>query len=552
MDFVNKAISKHGNKYDYSEVVYKNSKTKIIIICPIHGKFTQNPSKHLSGQGCPKCAGNFKHTRDSFIKEAILKHGNKYDYSKVEYKNCDTKVKIICSKHGEFLQTPYAHLNSCGCIECSKIISFRNRRQYNHDSFLDRAIKVHGNKYDYSKVEYENECSNVEIICPIHGSFFQSPSRHINRRQGCKLCGYNNTSFRLQHTKDSFISEANLRHNNKYDYSKVVYKGYFEDVEIICPIHGSFYQLPRDHINYCGCQRCSSECNISKGHQEIIDFLINNSVNININDRSIINPYEVDIYVPDNKLCIEYNGIYWHSYCSKEAKDDIYRHVKKLEICSRNGLKLINIYEDKWNNNSEIIKSFLLNKLNLTKIKIYARECRISNISNDEFRNFTNNNHIDGSVPTNIKYGLFSNNKLVMVMGFNRHHKFGWEVSRLATIKNHVVIGGASKMFSKFINDFNPNMIMTYANRCYSDGLVYYKLGFDLIKITKPNYRYVKSGNVYSRQKFQKHKLKDKLNNFDESLSESQNMFNNGFRRIWDCGNLKFLWQNVNSNVSII
>lgn len=542
MDFVEKAILKHGNKYDYKAVEYKNCRTKVKIICKVHGEFFQSPSKHLAGQGCPKCAGNFKNTREDFIKKARLKHGDKYDYSMVEYINCDTDVVIICPIHGEVTQTPYAHLNSCGCVECSKILAYENRRKYDLDSFISRSIRVHGDKYNYGEVDYVNERIKVKIICPTHGPFHQSPSEHINRGQGCKLCGYGRMSVGLRHTKDSFICEANKRHNNKYDYSKVIYNGYLEKIEIICPTHGSFYQFPRDHINYCGCPKCGSECIVSKGHQELVDFLKEYSISVVINDRSVIEPYEIDILVPSKKLCIEFNGIYWHSYCNKESRDDILRHVKKLDMCASKGFELINIFEDKWNNNKEIIKSFLLNKLGLTRYKVYARKCNVKIISNNEFRDFTSCNHIDGSIPTNIKYGLFNKNKLVMVMGFNKHYYYGWEISRLSTLINHVVVGGASKIFSKFISDFNPNTVMTYANRSYSCGLVYYKLGFKLIKITKPNYKYIKNNNVYSRQKFQKHKLKNKLDNFDESLSESENMFNNGFRRIWDCGNFKFLW----------
>jgi hypothetical protein len=131
-------------------------------------------------------------------------------------------------------------------------------------------------------------------------------------------------------------------------------------------------------------------------------------------------------------------------------------------------------------------------------------------------------------------------------MGFNKHHKHEWEISRLSSKLNCVVVGGASKVFNYFVKNYNPNMIMTYADRCYSDGNVYQKLKFMFDGVTKPNYKYVKGNNVYSRQKFQKHKLKKKLDCFDSNLTEAQNMFNNGYRRIWDCGHLRFIWTNNN------
>lgn len=542
MDFVNKALAKHGKTYDYSKTIYVNSKTKVIIICKSHGEFLQSPSKHLRGQGCPKCSGNFKETTKSFIEKSNLKHGFKYDYSKTVYVNCDTKVSIICPEHGLFVQTPYAHLNSCGCIECAKKIAIINRRKYTFNEFVNRSINSHGNKYDYSKSKYVNENTKVEIICSIHGSFFQSPSEHINRKQGCKKCSSIKSRADLMHTKDSFIKEANLRHGNKYDYSKIDYYNYFSPIEIVCKKHGSFMQLPRDHINYCGCQRCGSECLISKGQQEIYDFL-SGYVNVIQNDRTVIGPYEIDLYFPDINVGIEYNGLYWHSFDRKETKEEVFKHVNKLNICKENGITLINIFEDKWANNKSLVKSFLLNKIGLIKNKIYARKCEIKLVDNILFRAFCEENHIDGGIPTNVKLGLYFNGRLVIVMGFNKHYRYEWEISRLATLKGHIVVGGASRLFSKFLSEFDPMMVMTYANRCYSNGNVYDKLGFELIKITKPNYKYFKSGKMFSRQQFQKNKLKNKISVFDPNLSESQNMFNNKFRRIWDCGNLKLLWR---------
>ena len=547
MNFIDKAMIKHGNKYDYSKVEYISSNTKVIIICKEHGEFLQRPSKHLIGQGCPICAGNIKDNKSSFIGKANLKHNGKYDYTKVHYINCDTNVIIICPHHGEFEQTPYAHLNSCGCIHCAKNLAAINRRQYDLKSFLNRSRLVHGDKYDYSEVDYINETTKVKIICPTHGAFYQRPDTHINRKHGCKKCGYNKITISLQHTRESFIEQSNIRHNNQYDYTNVIYTGYLNPVEIICPKHGPFIQLPRDHLNYCGCQKCGYECIISNGHKEIINFIKDNfSGDVLINDRSMIHPYEIDIFMPSLKLGIEYNGLYWHSYDRKEITNEIMKHSDKVDTANDSNIKLINIFENHWINNKELIKSMILNKIGLCNKKIFARKCKISEINNDDFKNFCLNNHIDGSIPTSMKYGLYYDDELVCVMGFNKHHTYEWEISRLASVKNSVVVGGASKLFKHFISTVKPNNVMTYANRCYSNGEVYKNIGFKIISKTKPNYKWIKSGSIYSRQQFQKHKLKNKLSDFDDKLSESQNMFNNGFRRIWDCGHLKLLWSRSN------
>lgn len=178
-DFINKSIKIHGDKYNYSKVKYINCNTKVKIICPIHGEFYQTPQSHLRGSGCPKCCGLNK-TTEEFIEKAILVHGDKYDYSKTEYKGSITKVCIICPKHGEFWQKPNDHLHGEGCKECSK-------KYKTTEEFIEESKSIHGDKYDYSKVNYINSNEKVCIICPKHGEFWQTPHSHL-RGRGCPKC----------------------------------------------------------------------------------------------------------------------------------------------------------------------------------------------------------------------------------------------------------------------------------------------------------------------------------------------------------------------------
>ena len=181
----------HGNKYDYSKVVYARSKSKVCIICPEHGEFWQTPNNHLNGCGCPKCSGSVKRDYKSFIDKAKKIHGDKYDYSKVEYRNSKTKVCIICPEHGEFWQTPSEHFNNRGCPECKKK-TLNNKLRMPLDEFINRSEQMHKYKYDYSKVykNYINSMTKVCIICPEHGEFWQTPHHHING-VGCPVCGAN-------------------------------------------------------------------------------------------------------------------------------------------------------------------------------------------------------------------------------------------------------------------------------------------------------------------------------------------------------------------------
>lgn len=193
IDFIDKAIKIHGYKYDYSKVEYIDSKTKVCIICPIHGEFWQRPSKHLSGQGCKKCSYikngiKCRKTLEQFITQSKEVHGDKYDYSKVKYVNGQTKVCIICPIHGEFYQTPESHLSGNGCNQCGIDIT-TNKLKDNLLEFIDKSKKIHGDRYDYSKVEYVNSKTHVKLKCNRCGfEFYVKPNNHISSKSGCPRC----------------------------------------------------------------------------------------------------------------------------------------------------------------------------------------------------------------------------------------------------------------------------------------------------------------------------------------------------------------------------
>ncbi len=227
-EFIEKANIKHKNKYDYRKFNYTNAKTKSIIICPIHGGFLQCPDGHLTGHGCKKCSiisiSNFhRKSNEEFIKEANEKHNNKYDYSKVNYINCKTNIIIICQKHGEFKQNPITHLSSHGCPKCGQIIGSEKYKEYcinNKDKLLEQGAK------------------------------------------------------KIKKASEKFVNEANKKHNNKYDYSKVEYKKASENVIIICPEHGEFEQTPNSHLCGSGCIKCAIIKNGIKKTKEASDRFI--------------------------------------------------------------------------------------------------------------------------------------------------------------------------------------------------------------------------------------------------------------------------------------
>lgn len=282
-EFIELARKIHGDKYDYSKVEYIAYNQKVCIICQQHGEFWQTPEAHLKGKICPKCTVMTRPrlSLDEVLKRFYNAHGNKYDYSKVVYVTKDTDVEIICKKHGSFWQTPDTHWRGGNCPECNKenrknrIYSKRcEGRVHTTDSFIEVANKLHNNFYDYSKVIYRKGRDKITIICPIHGEFQQTARKHLEGH-GCKKCAIEKTKNKTAHrSKTWFINNAKLVHGNKYDYSELKYIDFNTKVELKCELHGLFTQLPRVHLLGCGCPKCGIDSRVklqSKSTKEFID-----------------------------------------------------------------------------------------------------------------------------------------------------------------------------------------------------------------------------------------------------------------------------------------
>ena len=309
--FIKKARKVHGDKYNYSMVNYKNSGTKVCIICPEHGEFWQTPHDHLMNHGCPRCgiesrARKRSHNTEIFIEKAKAIHGDKYDYSKVNYENYNAKVCIICPEHGEFWQRPDNHLHGARCPKCAKEI--KSKKQYlNTDLFIEKARTVHGDKYDYSKVNYSGSKIKVCIICPEHGEFWQIPAGHL-QGYGCPKCGKISMAKIHSLGNDVFIERSEAIHGDKYDYSEVNYNDDHTKVCIICPEHGPFWQTPSDHMQGHGCPKCAG-CYMDKKYF------------VELSNKVHGNKYDYSRVIYDNantKVCIicPEHGPFWQKPAS--------------------------------------------------------------------------------------------------------------------------------------------------------------------------------------------------------------------------------------------
>ena len=429
-EFIEKSKKIHGEKYDYSKVNYINGKTKVIIICPIHGEFEQLPGVHMSGHHCPKCASmrrkeKLSSNTEEFIKKAKLIHGDKYNYSKVVYKGNRQKVTIICPIHGEFQQTPFCHLQNNGCPKCGTYNKSNDKSRkgykiikYTTDSFIEKAKSIHGDKYDYSKtvyiskrlpvtiicpihgefkqtpekhlighgcqkcgiekvgrknaltteefirrskekfgdklsyelVEYKDNQTQVTLICPIHGEFKQLPTSHLQSILGCPMCGVDDRSKKTMLDVKDFISTSNEVHNNFYDYTKVEYKGNSTNVEIICPKHGSFLQTPYVHMKGCGCPKCAQEKMTSKIEEKTKNKLISNNILFEEQKKFDWLYYKgklkLDFYLPDYNIAIECQGGQHFASTNffggnENFENAVKRDIVKYEKCKANGIKIL-------------------------------------------------------------------------------------------------------------------------------------------------------------------------------------------------------------------
>lgn len=211
--FVERAIIKHGNKYDYSLSDYINNKDKIIIICPYHGEFYQKPNNHLQGKGCHHCSRNQKMKIDDFIERSNIIHKNKYNYIDKNYINTLTPIKIECKDHGIFEQSPATHLKGVGCPKCA------GNKRLTNDEFIEKANIKHNNLYDYPNLNYKNYDTKIEIDCKSHGLFIQSPRDHLSGR-GCPKCRKSKGEIKIS----EILNSKNIKFNTEYKFNDLKYK----------------------------------------------------------------------------------------------------------------------------------------------------------------------------------------------------------------------------------------------------------------------------------------------------------------------------------------
>jgi len=363
--FIEKAISIHGNKFNYSKIEYVNNRTKIKILCNMCGVlFEQTPNDHLNGRGCRTCGikrrtSNMTFSLKDFVERAIILHGNKYSYSKVKYINANIKIIITCLKHNkDFEQTPGHHLDGSGCPKCA----FESSAKLNSKSlvdFINESKYIYGDCHNYDYVDYVNCKTKVKLFCNIHQIYFEKIPVDYFDGSSCPECMKNSFHTKMSITTDQFIERAIAVHGIRYDYSKVNYLGSQINILIRCKTHNTWFnQTPNNHISGKGCSECFWL--ISRQEKAWLD-----SLNKNLERQKSIKAgnitYRLDGFDPIENIAYEFMGDYWHgnpkiydakdiNSVSKKSFGELYnKTLVKISALKTVCTDVIVMWESDWN-----------------------------------------------------------------------------------------------------------------------------------------------------------------------------------------------------------
>lgn len=556
--FIEKAKKAHGDRYDYSVSEYAGSGKKIKIACKAHGIFNQVATVHLNGHGCPKCyyesvSKNLAIDTETFIKNAKSVHGDRYDYSKVNYIRSFIKVEIICRIHGSFWQLPSNHATpkkaKAGCPKCA------GKGMVTED-FIKKSTEVHGGFYKYDHAEYTLIKNKVTITCPIHGEFEQSAEDHLMGKC-CRKCRNEQNAEAQRYSTDEFIDKAKLVHGDRYEYRDSCYTKSVDKIGITCKKHGNFMQVAAKHLNGHGCPQCWIESFTSKGEREVAEWAESIGFNIERNNRTALSHrMEIDIYIPSLKTGIEYNGCFWHS---DRLEGDKRATEQKHHRAAAAGIRLITVWDFDWLKRRPIVERHLLHALGINPApRIGARECATEEIGGADANAFYADHHIQGACRgAGLNFGLKRNGELVAAMSFTRgvtrRGKAGngeWELARYAT--SAIVRGGASKLFKAFLETARPKTVWSFSDNQHFGGGLYETLGFEKDGTLPADYRVIdpKTMKVWHKSQWQRKNIPNRLREMgstetfapdNDPRTERQMQDLVGALRVWDAGKTRWI-----------
>lgn len=403
-------------------------------------------------------------------------------------------LNIQCPAHGVFQQYSGNLRQGIGCPTCGTERGVQSRR-LPPEEYYSRVMAKHRGEYTYPAQDYVNMSTKIHVECPTHGTFTISPLKHLYEGQGCPVCGAAKRGHRVTKVNVGamaaatsikkhaalFMEVATKVHKGRYDYSNTVYMGRKKAVTIICPTHGEFSQRPEKHIYEAqGCPRCGQK---SSGEAAVAALLAQFTPIIQ-RDRSLLAPKELDIFMPEKKLAVEYCGDFWHSHgdVEDEAKNAM-NHFNKHNACEALGIRLVTMYESEWEQHNHALRRLLRNAVGKSRGKLMARKCELKKVEHRDAVMFYDRYHPQGGAGTGAHYGLYWNGKLVACMRFAKGANDRgnntcrqWTLTRYAT--RVTVAGGASRLFRAFMEEHKPKEVKSFSDNRYFGGAMYEALGF--------------------------------------------------------------------------
>lgn len=540
--FIASSKEKFGDKYSFPfiEKEYENKFSVVTIKCNDCGNiFTKKASWHLSSTngGCKAClkeTGKFSFTELN----GIAKQNNIRILPFKGTKGKREKIICECPVHGRYEALVGTILKGKGfCKKCchKKIMPL--------SEYVERLEDRYGGSITLME-EYKNLSSTVSFRCNKCGNTFKRKAGvmlHGTFCEPCPFCSKEKQSLNARKTNEEFKEDViRLYGEDAFDLSMTEYTTSDKKVSLKCNECGRTFEIEANSLlQGHGCPY--HNVNSSLKEKEIAEYIKSKGFEVLQNGRTVLDGKELDIYVPERKLAIEFDGVFWHN---ENNKDRDY-HLLKTEACERKGIRLVHVFEDEWASKRHVWESMIDNLLNATKAKIYARKCLIMEVPADVSVSFLEENHLQGHCPSSIKLGLYFNGELVSLMTFgkSRHFigngKYQYELLRFCNKLGTTVIGGASKLLKHFIEEYKPQSIISYADRRWSNGNLYRQLGFEFLHYSKPNYYYVIGNKRKNRFNYRKSMLVKKYG-CPESMSERDFCLSQKWYRIYDCGCLCF------------
>jgi hypothetical protein len=529
-------ISHEWKLLESSETIKWEDLIKVECSCGRQFNYTLKKFKNNKNKKCKECSKPKNQKNINDVRKIIEDKGGKL--LDTSYKNVNTPIKILTSDNKEEYRTLRTILKSKALISKDKMFIDRKESQRNDIENIKRYFNRYG--LTLKTTEYINNYQSLDVICKCGKEFTTSYAKiKMSKHKVCWEC-YKQIKSEISVNDISFVKNTLEKIGYKMLDDYVSSK---KQMRVLCSCGNEtsviFNNVQRD--NFAQCPKCKTTSSFESEVRKFIENIYSGKILYSV--RKIIKPYEIDIYLPDLNIAFECNGIYWHS---EKFRDKDY-HINKTLLCEKMGIRLLHIDESNWVRKNEIIKDIIKKSLGITN-KIFARKCIVKEIEPNVSKKFLEKNHIQGNVNCNINYGLYHENELISVMTmskarFNKKTMDGeYELYRFANKLSYSVIGGFTKLLKNIIKDKKQiRRIKTFCDISIFSGKIYEDVGFKYNYRTKPNYKYFNpSHNTYemiNRMKFQKHKLKKNLKNYDKNISSYENIRNNGYLRIWDCGN---------------